>query len=133
MTTTSIQLNETPVVLTTGIYDLLKDHIRRKKLSKANEAALELQLKKANQVLRKDLPLDVVTVNTLVTVRDVVTGTETDFKFVSPDKARRKNGTVSILSPMGIAMIGYAEGALVEWEFEGSLKTNEIVKVSRAI
>lgn len=131
MTTTSIQLNETPVVLTTGIYDLLKDHIRRKKLSKTNEAALELQLKKANQVLRKDLPHDVVTVNTLVTVKDAVTGIETDFKFVSPDKARRKNGTVSILSPMGIAMIGYAEGALVEWEFEGSLKTNEIVKVSR--
>lgn len=128
---TNIQINETPVVLTTGIYDLLKDHIRRKKLSRANEVALEQQLKKARQVLKKDLPDNVVTVGTAVTIRDIATDEQDGFKFLSPDRARKKNGTVSILSPMGIAMIGYAEGALVEWEFEGVLKTKEIIKVSK--
>ncbi len=129
MTISSIQINETPVVLTTGIYDLLKDYIRRRKLSAANETALELQLKKAHQVLRRELPSNVVTVGSQVTVKDLGTGEESLFRFLAPDKARRKNGTVSILSPMGIAMIGYAEGTVVEWEFEGKVKTYEITEV----
>lgn len=128
--TNSIQVLDTPVILTTGIYDLLKEHIRRKKLSKANEAALEAQLKKARQVLRKDLPADVVTVDTLVTVKDLETGDTQEYKFVGPDSAKKKNGTVSILSPMGIAMIGYPAGAVVEWEFNEAIKKNQIIKVT---
>ncbi len=125
------QIQETPVILTTGIYDLLKDHIRRRKLSKANEAALEAQLKKATQVLRKDLPADVLTVGTLVTVKDLDTGETQEYKFVGPDKARKKNNTVSILSPMGIALIGYPEGAIIDWEFGDCIKKNQITKVLR--
>ncbi|MDR6786597.1 regulator of nucleoside diphosphate kinase [Pedobacter africanus] len=128
--TNSIQILDTPVILTTGIYDLLKDHIRRKKLSKTNEAALEAQLKKARQVLRKDLPADVVTVDTLVTVKDLETGETQEYKFVGPDSAKKKNGTVSILSPMGIAMIGYPAGAVVEWEFNEEIKKNQIIRVT---
>ena len=131
MNNIAIQNNDTPIVLTTGIYDLLKDHIRRRKLTKANEAALELQLRKANQVLRKDLPADVVTVGTIVTVKDLGTGVEQEFKFVAPDKARRKHNTISILSSMGIAMIGYPQGAIIEWEFNEGIKKNQIVKVVR--
>lgn len=130
MTNHSIQILDTPVILTTGIYDLLKDHIRRRKLSKANEAALEAQLKKAKQVLRKDLPANVVTIGTLVSVKDLDTGQTQDYKFVGPETARKKNGTVSILSPMGIAMIGYPEGAVIEWEFNEGIKKNQIVKVT---
>ena len=130
MTNHSIQILDTPVILTTGIYDLLKDHIRRKKLSKANEAALEAQLKKAKQVLRKDLPANVVTIGTLVSVKGLDTGQTQDYKFVGPETARKKNGTVSILSPMGIAMIGYPEGAVIEWEFNEGIKKNQIVKVT---
>ncbi|SMC53190.1 GreA/GreB family elongation factor [Pedobacter africanus] len=128
--TNSIQILDTPVILTTGIYDLLKDHIRRKKLSKTNEAALDAQLKKARQVLRKDLPTDVVTVDTLVTVKDLETGDTQEYKFVGPDSAKKKNGTVSILSPMGIAMIGYPVGAVVEWEFNAEIKKNQIIGVT---
>lgn len=128
--TNSIQILDTPVILTTGIYDLLKDHIRRKKLSKTNEAALDAQLKKARQVLRKDLPKDVVTVDTLVTVKDLETGDTQEYKFVGPDSAKKKNGTVSILSPMGIAMIGYPVGAVVEWEFNAEIKKNQIIGVT---
>ena len=131
MNNNSIQNNDTPVILTTGIYDLLKDHIRRRKLTKANTAALEMQLRKANQVLRRDLPSDVVTVGTAVTVRDLETGEDSEYKFVAPDKARKKNSTVSILSSMGIAMIGYPEGAVIEWEFNDRIKRNQIVKVTK--
>lgn len=131
MLNTPIKINETRVLLTTGIYDLLKDHIRRRKLSQANESALETQLRNAIQVLRKDLPEDVVTTNTTVIVKDMDTNDQTEYKFVAPGKARRKHGTLSILSPVGVALVGYAEGTIVEWLFEDTLKTKQIIKVSR--
>lgn len=131
MLVTPITINETPVILTTGMYDLLKDQIRRKKLGQANEQSLEKQLRKAVQVLRRDLPANVVDVNTAVLVKDLETNEQTEFKFVGPEKARRKHGTLSILSPIGVALIGYPEGAVIEWFFEGTLMTKEILKVSR--
>ena len=80
--------------------------------------------------MRKDLPANVVTIGTLVSVKDLDTGQTQDYKFVGPETARKKNGTVSILSPMGIAMIGYPEGAVIEWEFNEGIKKNQIVKVT---
>lgn len=125
-----LEINETPVILTTGIYDLLKEQVRRRKLSRAEEKALEAQLKKAKQVLRKDLPANVVSVDTIVAVRDTDTGMEATYKLVAPQKARRKHGTVSILSPIGIALVGYPEGSAIEWTFNGALRTISIVKVT---
>ena len=45
METQDLEKTTTPIVLTTGIYDLLKAQIKSKKLSKTNEARLELELK----------------------------------------------------------------------------------------
>jgi regulator of nucleoside diphosphate kinase len=58
------------VILTTGIYDLIKDHVRRKKVTQQEEALLLMELKEAQQVLRRDLPENVVTVNRRVKIKD---------------------------------------------------------------
>ena len=110
MTTTTNQPVDS-IILSTGIYDLLKEQIRRRKLSKFNEAKLERELRSAKQVLRRDLPADVVTADTRVTVKDLESGAETTYKLVGPTKARRKNETMSILSPIAVAMLGYAAGS----------------------
>lgn len=129
MNTASIKINDTPIVLSTGIYDLLKDHLRRRKLSKYNEAKLELELKHAKQVLRNDLPLDVVTVDTNVKVKELESGEEFSYKLVAPAKARRKNNTLSILSPIGVAILGYTQGAVVQWEMPEGVKQYQIQEV----
>ena len=61
-----LETTKTPIVLTTGIYDLLKLQIKKKKLNKSNEDRLEKELKNAKQVLNRDLPENIVTVNTEV-------------------------------------------------------------------
>lgn len=129
MNTASIKINDTPIVLSTGIYDLLKDHLRRRKLSKYNEAKLELELKHAKQVLRNDLPADVVTVDTNVKVKELESGEEFSYKLVAPAKARRKNNTLSILSPIGVAILGYTQGAVVQWEMPEGVKQYQIQEV----
>lgn len=118
------------IILTTGMYDLLKDQIRRKKLSPFNEAKIIEQLKYARQVLRRQLPDNVVDINTKVRLTDLTSNETINFSFVAPDKARRKNQTESILSPIGLALIGYPEGAEIPWEMPDGIRRYRIEEVS---
>lgn len=119
------------IILTTGIYDLIKDHIRRKKVSAAEEEILKLELKNASQVTRKNLPEDVVSINSRVTIKDCNTNEQEVHTFVAPDKAKQRNNTKSILSKIGLALVGYKVGDLVEWPFEDGMRQMEILKVEQ--
>jgi len=123
--------NATPIIITRGIYDLLKVFVNKKKLSKHNELKLEQELKYAHQVLRKNLPDKIVDLNKMVKVKEVGSDLESTINLVSPQKARRKHNTVSILSPIGIALLGYEEGAILSWEMPEGIKSYEILEVSK--
>ncbi len=112
------------------MFDLLKDQIRRKKLSPHNELKIAEQLKTAKQVLRKDLPSNIVDIDRNVRMADVESGETYTYRFVAPDKAKQKNKTLSILSPIGLALIGYAEGTILSWEVEHSIRQLRIEEVS---
>lgn len=126
-----IQEAEQEILLTTGIYDLIKDHIRRKKATVEEEEVLLAQLKKAKQVTRKNLPLDVVTVDTKITIKDIVSNEEEVYTFVAPDRAKRRNNTESILSTMGLALVGCKVGDVINWNFNDEEKKMEIMSVER--
>ena len=122
--------NKTPIILSTGIYDLLKNELRTRKLSKYNENKLTMELRSAIQVLKKELPKDVVTVDRTVRVKELLTGQEYTYHLVAPAQARRKNNTLSILSPIGVAILGYVQGAEVRWEMPDGVKDFRIEEVS---
>ncbi|KVV14792.1 Regulator of nucleoside diphosphate kinase [Flavobacterium sp. TAB 87] len=122
---------EQEITLTTGIYDLIKDHIRRKKSTPEEEEILKLQLKRAKQVNRKLLPLDVVTVDAKVTIKDLTSQEEHVHTFVAPDKAKQRNKTESILSTMGLALVGCKIGDIINWSFDEEPKQFEIMNVER--
>lgn len=119
------------IVLTTGIYDLIKDLIRRKKLTLEEEETLILQLKGAKQITRKNLPLNVVTVDCKVTVKNLNTKEDEVYTFVAPAKAKRKNNTLSIVSTIGLALVGCKIGDTVKWTIDEELKEFEITNVER--
>lgn len=117
------------IILTTGLYDLLKEQIRRKKVTFQEEELITEQLKTATQVLRKDLPEDVVSVNKIVTYKDHNKGEDKTITFVSTDKSKPSKNKISIMSDEGIAMLGHKSGSTVVWPSKkGELKL-EILKV----
>ena len=73
------------IIVTTGIYDLIKDHVRRKKVTLEEENRLLAELKGAKQVRRRELPDDVVTVNRRVLILDHSDQQEKEYIFVSYD------------------------------------------------
>lgn len=117
------------ITLTTGIYDAIKEQLRRKKVSAEEETRLAAELRGAKQVLRRDLPEDVVTVDRVVTVKDHTANEEQEYIFVASNKAKPKKNKHSILSDIALATVGYKVGDIINWPFRDGERKIEILKV----
>lgn len=117
------------IIVTTGIYDAIKDQLRRKKVTAAEEILLQNQLRNAKQVLRRDLPENIVTVNRRVTIKDYTTQEEHEYIFVPSTKAKPKKNKFSILSDIALATVGCSIGTVIKWPFREGEKTIEITNV----
>ena len=65
------------------------------------------------------LPSDVVTLDSRVVVVDLDSGEERRFTLVLPHKANVDEGRISVLAPLGMAVLGYRSGAEIEWDVPG--------------
>jgi regulator of nucleoside diphosphate kinase len=81
----------------------------------ADVAALAGELRRARVVPRAEIPPDVVTMNSTVRLRDLETGEEETYTLVYPDEADIETDKLSILAPVGTALLGYRAGDVVEW------------------
>ncbi|MGV1020035.1 GreA/GreB family elongation factor [Empedobacter falsenii] len=119
----------TNIILTTGLYDLIKDHLRRKKVTAEQENILTKELRHAEQILRRDLADNIVTVGKKVTIKELNSNQEYQLNFVSPEKAKPKKNRHSILMDEGLATIGYKIGDVIEWPANDGTKKFEILNV----
>lgn len=90
---------------------------------------LEEELDRAHIVDPRNIPSDVITMNSVVRIRDLDTGDEETLVLVFPGKAGVARNTVSILAPIGTALIGYREGDRIEWEVPAGIKRIQVVEV----
>lgn len=111
------------------MYDLIKNQIHRKRVSKEQESLLLEELKNAKQVLRRELPKDVVTVDRIVTVKNIEDGTQKDYHFVADDHRKMSKGRYSILSDIALALMGRRVGDVLEWPFEKGPKKIQVAHV----
>lgn len=58
-----------------------------------------------------------VTMNTCVHLIDATTGEERKVSLVYPAEANPEQGKLSILSDLGVAILGFSVGDTIEWEF----------------
>ena len=61
------------------------------------------------------LPTNVVAVHSRVDVHDNLAGTNREIVLVFPDEAHTEPNAVSVLTPLGAALIGLSEGASIDW------------------
>ena len=91
--------------------------------------ALEEELDKAHIVGSRDIPGDVVTMRSQVRVKDMKSGTEMDLSVVFPYEADLEQGKISVLAPVGTALLGYRVGDTVEWVVPGGLRRLKIERI----
>jgi regulator of nucleoside diphosphate kinase len=81
-----------------------------------NVAALEDELDRAQVVDGKEIQPDVVTLNSHVRVCDLDTGQLMEYELVFPNTNPRSSADpLSVLAPLGTALLGYRTGDIVEW------------------
>jgi regulator of nucleoside diphosphate kinase len=87
------------------------------------------ELEQARVVPEEEIPKDVVTLQSQVCVRDRKTGVSSDYTIVSPDQANVSLGHISVVAPLGTALLGYREGDQVEWQMPGGVRRLQIERV----
>jgi regulator of nucleoside diphosphate kinase len=81
--------------------------------------ALGAELERANVLPADQLPADVVTMNGSVTCVDEVSGEHHHFTLVYPQDADVATGRVSVLAPVGSALLGLSVGQAIDWQAPG--------------
>lgn len=93
-------------------------------------AMLEEELSRAKVVTQEELPNDVVTMNSKVVFQDVDSGNETVITLVYPPDANADEGKISVLAPIGAALIGLRVGQEIKWPLpNGKAKKVKVLKV----
>jgi regulator of nucleoside diphosphate kinase len=78
-------------------------------------AGLKTELDRAETVSPDDVPANVVTMDSTVMLRDVDTDEVEVYTLVYPDRADIANNQLSVLAPVGTAILGYQIGDEVRW------------------
>jgi len=94
-----------------------------------NISALEMELKKAKLVSKKSFPTDVVRLNSKVKIKEENKEAVMELMLVTPDKADIKQRKISIMAPIGTALIGFRQGQKVSWQVPSGNKTFTIMEV----
>jgi len=97
----------------------------------ASRQALEHELGRAIVVSDEAVPGDVVTMNSRVLYVDETTGERRFVTIVFPDEADAGAGRISVLAPVGSALLGLSIGQAIEWPFpDGTTRRLRVEDVS---
>jgi regulator of nucleoside diphosphate kinase len=77
---------------------------------------LGTELDKSKIVRPQEVPGDVITMNSKVCLLDIEVGEEEEITLVFPEDADRTQNKISVLAPIGTAMLGHRAGDTIEWE-----------------
>lgn len=111
------------------IMSYIKKGVKAITFNRRDAEQLETELKKAELVDDHLLPPDVVRLNSVVTIREEEADKLMKVTVVSPEKADIKKKWISIMSPIGTALIGFRKGAKVKWKVPAGKKTFTIMEV----
>jgi regulator of nucleoside diphosphate kinase len=90
---------------------------------------LDAELHRALVVPQESMPADVVTMDRDVVYEDLDTQTRRRVRLVYPQHSDPKRGWVSVLAPIGSALLGLRVGQSIEWEVPTGRKRVRIVEV----
>ena len=123
------------IIITTQDYQRLKALLASNvaRLISGSNCLDELQtdFELAEVVSQVDMPKDVVTMNSTVTLRDLHTHDIETYTLVYPDHADIANRKLSVFAPIGAAVLGYRVGDELQWRVPAGwrrLKVQNVVQ-----
>jgi regulator of nucleoside diphosphate kinase len=127
-----MMMNDRPIVIADSTARLLRGLLSTRAATRHDQEhlrELRVELDRALVVAPGEMPEKVVTMHAAVHVLDLESGQRQELALVSPAEADVKAGRISVLAPLGIALLGYREGDKVEWLMPGGLRRMRIERV----
>ena len=87
------------------------------------------ELERALVLEPERVPRDVITMHTRVQMLDLKSGERRELTLVFPAEADLGARRISVLAPLGTALLGYREGDQIEWVMPGGLRRLRIERV----
>ena len=109
--------------------ELVRQGRRASRRDQSHLAELDQELGRAEIIETEELLPDVVTMHSTVRVRDLDSGRSVEYTLAFPADADIEKKRISVLAPIGTALIGYRAGDHVEWRTPGGTKRFEIEEV----
>ena len=124
-------MKPTPTLTITD-YNILRELVKSAKdATNIREIALLTQELDRAIVNKEDVfDESIVRMKSKVTVEDLTTKQQMKIQIVMPSQSNIKEGKVSILAPICVAIIGFKENDEVEWPLPSGIKTLKIIAVA---
>jgi regulator of nucleoside diphosphate kinase len=90
---------------------------------------LKAGIERAEVVPDEALPITVARIGSVVSLRDLESGETDDYELCLPEQATPEEGRISVLAPLGLAVLGNAEGDAIASESPGGVRRLRIMKV----
>ena len=91
--------------------------------------SLQDELDRAHIVEPTAVPHDVVTMNSRVLLKDLETNEKKEYTLVFPSESNLEQQKISILAPIGTAVLGYRAGDAVTWRVPGGIRKLRIEEI----
>jgi regulator of nucleoside diphosphate kinase len=88
---------------------------------------LDQELARAEVV--EEVPAEVVAMNRTVLYEEVETGMRREVRLCYPRDARSEEGCISVLAPIGSALLGLSVGQTIDWQVPGGRRTLRVLAV----
>lgn len=90
---------------------------------------LEQEIDHAEVVAAVDIPPDIITMGSRIRIRDLKSGDVIVYTLVFPHDADPAKGRISVLAPIGTALLGYRVGDVIEWEVPAGTRRLKVESV----
>jgi len=110
--------------------ELLAEVEAKHSLKPDNLTALLEEVDRAVIVDPKEVPPDLITMNSRADILDLDSGETVTFTLVFPSEADVDEGKISVLAPIGSGMLGYRVGDEFEWQVPAGIRRMRVTRVS---
>jgi regulator of nucleoside diphosphate kinase len=127
-----MMMRDRPIVIADATARMLRGLLAARAATRYDQEHLQelgVELDRALVLEPGQMPANVVTLHAVVQVLDLQSGERQEVVLVRPAEADVKARRISVLAPLGTALLGYREGDEVEWLMPGGLRRLRIERV----
>lgn len=125
-------MRDNPIVISEPDARLLRGLLASRSAATRDQDHLEelrVELERAQVLEPEKISAKVITMNKLVRFVDLSSGKRQEVVLVSPSEADVSARRISVLAPLGTALLGNREGDEVEWLMPGGIRRLQIEAV----